>query len=259
MAELREVLDKIEQYLRQQVDIYGAGTLTCGLEHEQVFDQFLRSSHEAEPAVDAAERAPATDALKKQPFTDLSELSEVIASCQRCQLAASRKHVVVGYGNPRATLMFIGEAPGREEDLQGAPFVGPAGKLLDRMLHKMGFSRDEVYIANVLKCRPPGNRDPLPEEIETCFPHLEQQIQLIKPRYIFCLGKYAANRITGLQSPVGNLRGRVHKYREIPVFVTYHPAALLRNQNLFWEVFKDMQLFRKRYDAEIGDKPPMPS
>lgn len=151
-------------------------------------------------------------------------------SCTRCpQLAATRQSVVFGAGNADADLMFIGEAPGANEDRMGLPFVGQAGKLLDSMLAAIGCQRGrEVYIANVVKCRPPGNRKPTPEEAEACAPFLDRQIALVQPKLIVALGATAAARLLGTEASIASLRGRVHRYKDVPVVVTYHPAYLLR-------------------------------
>jgi uracil-DNA glycosylase family 4 len=144
--------------------------------------------------------------------------------------------------------MFIGEAPGRDEDLQGEPFVGRAGQLLDRILAAMGLSREEVYIGNILKCRPPNNRDPLPDEAEKCLPHLFEQIALIKPKLICALGRIAGQILLNTTAPLGKLRGQWHEFEEIPLMVTYHPAALLRSPGYKKDLWADMQVLKKRLD-----------
>jgi DNA polymerase len=154
-------------------------------------------------------------------------------------------------GNPKADLIFIGEAPGREEDLQGEPFVGRAGQLLDRILSAIGFSREEVYIANILKCRPPDNRDPLPEEAEKCLPHLYEQIRLIRPKFICALGRVAGQILLKTNATLGKLRGQWHDLNGTPVMVTYHPAALLRSPGYKKGTWEDMQELRKRYDELV--------
>jgi uracil-DNA glycosylase family 4 len=156
------------------------------------------------------------------------DLEEMVRSCTQCALASGRRQTVFGEGDPQARLMFVGEAPGAEEDRTGRPFVGPAGKLLDAMIAAMGLRRDQVFIANVLKCRPPGNRDPRPEEAGACAPYLDRQIELIAPEVLVALGKPASQRLTGSDKPMGALRGRWSSYRGVPVLCTYHPAYLLR-------------------------------
>jgi len=161
-------------------------------------------------------------------------LQETVAACEACGLCRSRRHTVFGVGDPQADWMVIGEAPGEQEDLKGEPFVGPAGQLLDRMLHAVGRSRTEggergVYIANVLKCRPPANRNPQPDEVVRCEPYLRRQVALVQPKIILAMGRFAVQSLLRTDEPIGRLRGRVHRYEGVPVIVTYHPAYLLRN------------------------------
>ena len=176
----------------------------------------------------------------------LRELGEEAASCVRCRLAGGRKTVVFGDGNPDADLMFIGEAPGAEEDRRGLPFVGPAGELLTRIIGAIGLAREQVYIANILKCRPPGNRDPQPDEAAACRGYLDGQIALVRPRVIVALGRIAAQALLGNDLPIGKLRGQWYQVRGVATMVTYHPAALLRNPGLKRPTWEDMQLVRDR-------------
>ncbi|QPF72309.1 uracil-DNA glycosylase [Roseateles sp. DAIF2] len=163
------------------------------------------------------------------------ELREAVADCRACKLCESRKNTVFGVGNERAHWMVVGEAPGQQEDLQGEPFVGQAGKLLDSMLRAIGLSRgdgppeQQVFIANTLKCRPPGNRNPEPDELAQCEPFLNRQIALVQPRIILAMGRFAVQSLLRSSEPIGRLRGRVHEYQGVPLIVTYHPAYLLRN------------------------------
>lgn len=178
----------------------------------------------------------------------LAALSGEVAGCELCGLCGTRTRTVFSRGKARTRIMFIGEAPGAEEDRLGEPFVGRAGKLLDQILDAAGFRREEIYVANILKCRPPGNRDPLPEEIEACTPYLERQIQLVQPKIICALGKFASQFLAGQpKAPLGRLRGGTHRYQGIRVLPTYHPAALLRNPNLKRLVWEDMQELRREY------------
>ncbi|MDB5871070.1 MAG: h16 [Ramlibacter sp.] len=157
-------------------------------------------------------------------------LAQAVAACRACQLCAGRRNTVFGVGDPQADWLIVGEAPGEQEDLQGEPFVGQAGKLLDNMLKAMGLERHhKVYIANVLKCRPPGNRNPEPQEVAQCEPFLRRQVQLLQPRIILAMGRFAVQSLLGSSEPIGKLRGRGHEYMGVPVVVTYHPAYLLRN------------------------------
>lgn len=165
-------------------------------------------------------------------------LEQEIGDCQRCKLASGRKHIVFGQGSPDAELMFIGEAPGREEDLQGLPFVGDAGRLLTRLIERMGFARQEVYIGNIIKCRPPMNRDPQEDEIHTCMPFIREQVRIIAPRVIMSLGRVSAQTLTGLKTPISKLRGKFSHFQDTPLMPTFHPAYLLRNPRdkmLVWE------------------------
>ncbi|MFA7195508.1 MAG: uracil-DNA glycosylase [Candidatus Neomarinimicrobiota bacterium] len=164
--------------------------------------------------------------------TPLNDFYREIKDCRRCSLGQTRHHLVFGAGNPVADILFVGEAPGEQEDLSGIPFVGRAGKLLDSVLQEIGISREDVFIANVLKCRPPENRDPLPEEIALCEPYLHRQIELIKPRVIVALGRIAANTLLRESNSLKDMRGRTYRYHDTDLRVTYHPAAILRNMGM---------------------------
>jgi len=179
---------------------------------------------------------------------DLESFYAAICECQKCALGATRNKFVFGVGNPNADVMFIGEAPGADEDRLGEPFVGRAGKLLDKILAAIQFERGDVYIANILKCRPPGNRDPQQDEMDMCMPYLEQQIALIRPRFICCLGRIAAQRILETNTPLGKLRKRWFDKFGAQLMVTYHPAALLRNPAYKRETWEDVQRLREAYD-----------
>ena len=169
-------------------------------------------------------------------------LRDAVAACTRCELAKSRTQTVFGVGNPGADWLLIGEAPGAEEDRRGEPFVGRAGKLLDEMLKAAGQAREQVFIANILKCRPPGNRDPKSDEAAACREYLERQIELIQPRIILAVGRIAAQNLLGSDAPVGRLRGRVHDLDGIPLVVTYHPAYLLRSPSQKQKAWDDLCL-----------------
>jgi len=168
--------------------------------------------------------------LPQPEKSDLEKIREDLGDCTRCPLHKGRLKIVFGEGHPRASLMFVGEGPGADEDRQGRPFVGRAGQLLTKMIQAMGLDRSEVYIANVVKCRPPENRDPLPEEIATCFPFLEAQITAVAPRIIVALGRVAAGTLLGVKSSLSDLRGRFHDRKGVPVIPTYHPSFLLRQE-----------------------------
>lgn len=182
----------------------------------------------------------------------IKELYHRIKDCQSCSLGRTRNHFVFGEGDPRASVVFIGEAPGRDEDLQGRPFVGRAGQLLTKMLAAIDFNREQVFIGNVLKCRPPQNRDPLPEEIRLCEPHLHAQLTIIQPRLICALGRIATQALLKTTAPLGRLRGAVHDYRGIGLIATYHPAALLRNPGFKRGAWEDLKLLRREHDRLLG-------
>lgn len=214
------------------------------------------------PAVVApASRATSADAAGKA--ARLAELRPTVLACVKCpHLVKSRTQVVFGVGNPDAQLMFVGEAPGEDEDLQGEPFVGKAGQLLTKIIQAMGFDREDVYIGNVLKCRPDmpsgtsGNRKPKPSEMETCLPYLRRQIDIIQPRVLVALGATAMEGLLGETSPMNKLRGRWHEFNGIPLMATYHPAYLLRNQSLSEKrkVWEDMLMVLEKLGQPISEK-----
>ncbi|HET9949999.1 MAG TPA: uracil-DNA glycosylase [Longimicrobiales bacterium] len=225
----------------------------------------------AEPPARAGARAPRTaaapapaagacgDAPKALPALPASyeELREAALACTRCRLAQGRTHVVFSDGVVDARVVVVGEAPGANEDETGLPFVGAAGKFLDLLLATVGLSRREsVYICNVLKCRPPGNRNPLPDEIAACAPFLERQLELVKPEALLAVGSFAAQALTGREGmALGRLRGQVHAYRGVPLICTYHPAALLRNPRWTRAFWNDLQLLRSVMDGAAGPSP----
>ncbi|MEW6507245.1 MAG: uracil-DNA glycosylase [Bacteroidota bacterium] len=182
-----------------------------------------------------------------QKSESINELYLLTKDCLKCPLGKTRNKFVYGVGNPNAHAMLIGEAPGAEEDAQGEPFVGRAGKLLNDILKAISLDRSEVYIANILKCRPPGNRDPQPFEMETCIPYLHKQIELIKPKIILCLGRVAANGLLNKKLSLGDLRNNIFEFNGIKVMATYHPAALLRNPGWKRGCWEDVQKFKKLY------------
>ncbi len=184
----------------------------------------------APAAADAARRDSAAAGLRA--------IREDIGDCRRCKLCQGRTHIVFGVGNPAADLMFVGEAPGADEDAQGEPFVGRAGQLLTKIIEAMGLGREDVYIANIIKCRPPENRTPAPREVVSCFPYLRRQIEIIAPDVISVLGNVAARSLLDTQAPISRIRGRWTEYQGIPVLPTFHPAYLLRNpadKRLAWD------------------------
>lgn len=180
-----------------------------------------------------------------------SELRDCVSHCTRCELSQSRTNTVFGVGNPNADWLVVGEAPGAEEDRRGEPFVGRAGKLLDEMLRAIGQSRDSVFIANILKCRPPNNRDPKAQEASACRQYLERQIELLQPKIILAVGRIAAQNLLASDEPVGRMRGRPHELDGIPLVVTYHPAYLLRSPSQKGKSWSDLCL-AKRLAAEFS-------
>ena len=192
----------------------------------------------------------APNALLSPAAIRLNEIRADIGDCTRCKLHSGRTHIVYGVGNPEATLMFVGEGPGADEDVQGEPFVGRAGQLLTQIIKAMGFAREEVYIANVVKCRPPGNRNPEPDEIAQCEPFLHAQIAAIRPRVIVALGKFAAQTLLATDTPISRLRGQFHSLRDVDVMPTFHPSYLLRNPAAKREVWEDMKMVIARLKDE---------
>lgn len=180
----------------------------------------------------------------------LEDIAADLGDCQRCRLARERTCIVFGDGNPRAKLVFVGEGPGFEEDRQGKPFVGAAGQLLTRIIEAIKLTRSQVYICNIIKCRPPGNRNPAADEINTCFPFLERQIAAIQPDFICALGTFAAQTLLKTATPISRLRGRFHNYKGINVLPTYHPAYLLRNPDKKRDVWEDLKMLMKEYRYE---------
>ena len=196
--------------------------------------------------------APASGAMYKSAADALMAVRTDIGDCTRCKLhALGRKQIVFGVGNPEADLMFVGEAPGADEDVQGIPFVGRAGQLLTKIIEAIDLKREDVYIANVIKCRPPGNRNPEQDEVETCEPFLFRQIDIIKPKVIVALGTFAARALLRTLDPISRLRGRVYEYRGAKLVPTFHPAYLLRNPASKREVWEDMKVVRKLLKSEI--------
>jgi DNA polymerase len=187
------------------------------------------------------------DLIGKQ--TTLDGLNDAVCGCKRCPLGETRIKFVFGSGNPDAGIMFIGEAPGADEDEQGLPFVGRAGKLLTKMIESIRLTRDEVYIGNILKCRPPGNRDPRPDEIVKCEPIFIRQIELIKPKIIFALGRISGQTLLKTNDPLRAMRGKIHDYHGFKLMVSYHPAALLRNPNWKPAAWEDLKFLRREYDG----------
>ncbi len=208
-------------------------------------ETFPPSGEAGKPAVPRSAQSADLEA-GANPVETLKEIQTDLGDCTRCRLCEGRKNIVFGVGNPNADLVIVGEAPGRDEDIQGEPFVGRAGQLLTRMLAAIGLRREDVYICNVIKCRPPENRNPLPDEVASCEPFLVRQIRSLRPKVILAMGKFAAQTLLNTEERISGLRGRFREYQGVPVMPTFHPAYLLRNPAMKREVWKDMQLVMDR-------------
>jgi uracil-DNA glycosylase len=203
-------------------------------------------SRESTESVESRESRESLD-----PVAELKAIREDIGDCTRCKLCnLGRRQIVFGVGNPSADLMFVGEAPGRDEDIQGIPFVGRAGQKLTQIIEAIGLKRDDVYIANVIKCRPPENRNPEPDEVDKCEPFLFRQVDTIKPKVIVALGTFAARSLLKTTDPISRLRGRVYDYRGAKLVPTFHPAFLLRNPSCRREVWEDMKKVRALLNSD---------
>ena len=207
----------------------------------------------AGPAVPIAVGNSIADAAAAaHALATLADVAAAVATCKACSLAGTAKNHVPGEGNPAAKFVCVGEAPGANEDETGRPFVGQAGQLLTKILEAIQFRREDVFICNVLKHRPPGNRNPTPEEITACSPFLLRQLAILQPRVILALGTFAAQTLLQTKEPIGRLRGQIHRYHGVPLIVTYHPAALLRNPNWKRPTWEDVQLARRVFDNASG-------
>jgi DNA polymerase len=246
---LKEVYDLARRALECQADlghreIIFEARCADGGTHQNMENFGVMENSDSQLPVVEPEMPLSTDSQYKS----LDEQRMAICDCTKCPLGHTRTNFVFGVGSPNSKIMFIGEAPGRDEDMQGEPFVGRAGKLLDKIIIAMGFKREDVYIANILKCRPPENRDPQPDEMRKCIPYLKEQIHLIKPQFICALGRIAAHGLLQTTTPLGKLRGQWHSFESTPLIVTYHPAALLRFQQYKRPTWEDMQLLMKEYE-----------
>ncbi len=220
----REVFDKLNGFLNWYQDLYGK-------------EWFVRNGD-----ILAAIRNGEIGLSPLQVFKGR------IQDCQKCSLGKTRKNFVFGHGNENADIMFIGEAPGHEEDMKGLPFVGKSGQLLNQMLEKITLKREDVFIANILKCRPPNNRDPLPEEVSTCIPYLHKQIEMVQPKVLIALGRVAAQNLLKSQESLTRLRNRSWQYQNIPLIVTFHPAYILRNMSALDDGVNDLKLAIAQYE-----------
>ena len=265
--ELNNLLKDVGSYLKQQREMYGEvlfrseSKFVPTPENEKPSPPMGKQSKQTMPGDESnlfgeveVPRTKITDPVApypQEPWTSaatLDALNAQICTCLKCGLGHTRKNFVFGVGNPKAEVVVIGEAPGADEDAQGEPFVGRAGQLLNKILEAIHFKREEVFICNILKCRPPENRKPTPEEVELCEPYLWKQLEIIKPKMILALGLTAAQSLLKTNQSLGQLRGKFFDYRGIKLMVTYHPAALLRNPNWKKPTWEDVQVFRKVYE-----------
>ena len=228
--DVEELLENTRTYFVQQRDLFG----------NIIYSEDARKKDDA-----GMQQIPAEPWAES---TSLTVLYNHIHECLKCPLGHTRTKFVFGTGNANARVMFIGEAPGADEDAQGEPFVGRAGQLLNKIIESVAMKREDVYICNIIKCRPPDNRAPLPMESEACTPYLMKQIELVKPKFIICLGRTAAQWLLQTTDNLGKMRGKLHDYRGIKLIVTYHPAALLRNPDWKRPTWEDMKMFKKAYD-----------
>jgi len=258
VSTIQESAALLEQSLRTRRHLLG--TTSTGVTREALQRLAASKPSSSQPAVATAAAAKINSG---DAATKLTALRETVRTCQKCEhLAISRTQTVFGTGNPDADLMFVGEAPGADEDRLGEPFVGPAGELLTRIITAMGLTRDDVYIANVLKCRPdmpkgaPGNRPPTPLEMQRCLPYLREQIAIIQPRVLVALGKTAMLGLTGTDESMGAMRGRWFTFENIPLLPTYHPSYLLRNSSNVEKrkVWEDMLLVMEKLGLPISEK-----
>jgi uracil-DNA glycosylase len=266
--DFNNLLSDTQRYLKQQTELYGDSLMIPKTTDQPALDQ---TAHQKEQSLSTIKkesviREPVTNLFGKpapdqadsplhaypaEPWVsaeNIPSLNQAINTCLKCGLGKTRTKFVFGVGNPKAEAVVVGEAPGADEDAQGEPFVGRGGQLLNKILESIHFKREEVFICNILKCRPPNNRDPQPEEIELCEPYLWKQLELIKPKIILCVGRIAGQSLLKTNASLSVLRGKVHDYRGIPLMVTYHPAALLRNPNWKRPCWEDVQQFRKLYE-----------
>ncbi|HOT98260.1 MAG TPA: uracil-DNA glycosylase [bacterium] len=252
---------ELQRFLQEQIEIYG---------DELALELTVLEASRKAPAYPAAPVLPVQAVREIAPLelaktqrapldlqaATLAELHERIGGCLNCAIGHQRKHLVFGTGNPAADIVLVGEAPGYNEDQQGEPFVGEAGQLLNKILAAIRLERSEVYICNLLKCRPTNNRDPLPDEVQNCLPYLEKQLELIQPAFILCLGRFAAQTLLQSTAPLSQLRSQVHAWHGVKLLVTYHPAALLRYPKFKAETWRDVQMLRRLYDEFLAQTLP---
>jgi len=270
--DFKNILTETERFLKQQQELYGDILFVSKNESRSAVSMEMPGAANTVPSIPEIDLfgnaappitshhntgEPILPAFPNESWTgskSLEELNTAIHTCMKCGLGKTRIKFVFGVGNPKADVVVVGEAPGADEDEKGEPFVGRAGQLLNKILESVHFTREEVFICNILKCRPPNNRDPQTEEIDCCEPYLWKQLEIIKPKMILCAGRIAGQSLLKTNSSLTMMRGKMHDYRGIPLMVTYHPAALLRNPNWKRPCWEDMQMFRKLYDEMKSEK-----
>jgi uracil-DNA glycosylase len=256
VADLKRILDDLRKFIEYQrvlgVEYLISKTDKVDVKNASAKEDEIRTKQHVGTTMDANLQLNIFDSGSKKQT--LEEIREEIGECTRCKLHEGRTNIVFGQGNPRARLVFVGEGPGRDEDIQGQPFVGRAGQLLTKIINAMGLKRSDVYICNVVKCRPPANRTPEQDEIVTCQQFLIKQLRAIDPAVIVCLGSVAAQSVLNTKAKLGDLRGDFHTYGNTKLMVTYHPAALLRNPGFKKPLWEDMQLVMKELGiSKSGD------
>ncbi len=239
-----KTFSRLEQFIRQQIDVFG--------DELALKKDVLNKLSAAGPPASVSDTSGTPPAEDWQDSPTLYHLEHRIHSCTRCPLGLKRNRFVFGNGNSNAHILLIGEAPGQEEDEQGDVFVGAAGQLLDKILKAIHLDRQSIYICNIVKCHPPGNRDPLASEIETCLPYLKKQIELVSAKFILTLGRIAAQTLLQSQEPLSHLRGKAHNVLGASLIATYHPAVLLRHTQYKRPTWEDVQLLRQLYDQWLN-------
>lgn len=252
----QEIFEKVARLLRQQQEMFG--DFEVSFEKQSDKDSKLQSSKVAEVQSDKVSELQSGNELSvEEQLASCSTLDELRALCETAEVLKTdlqNTNLVFGVGNPEADLMIVGEAPGENEDKQGEPFVGKAGQLLDKIMSAINFRRSDIYIANILKHRPPNNRDPKPEERQRSLPYLLRQIELVNPKVILCVGKVSGTTLLNQDLTLGKMRQKLHDFHGRELMVTYHPAALLRNPQWKRPTWEDVQMLRERYD-ELGGTP----
>ena len=254
----QNIVEEIIRFLKTEEEVFGpfsvSPTEKPPSEQKIEVTETSQDSKETESTFEEPQKKQLSAAEKLLACSTLDELKALCSEAEELHTDLENTNLVFGVGNPQAVLMLIGEAPGEQEDQQGEPFVGAAGQLLNKILAAIEFKREDVYIANILKHRPPGNRNPKPEEIARSLPYLKKQIELINPKIILCLGKVSGQTMLNSDDTLGNMRGSFHTFGSRELYVTYHPAALLRNSQWKRPTWEDVQNVRKRYD-ELNGKP----